>query len=318
MYLVTGCAGFIGMSVVYQLLKKNKKVIGVDNMNKFYNEGFKKKRLLILKKNKNFKFFNVDISNKKKIQNIFKKNKPKVVIHLAAQAGVRNSIQFPDLYLKSNLVGFFNILESVRLIKPKIFLFASSSSVYGYSKGKSFKESDNTDKCLSFYGATKKSNEIMAHSYFHQFNLSIIGLRFFTVYGPWNRPDMAAYTFAKNIKNSKKINVFAKGNLRRDFTFINDVVASIDKLIIKSLKKNKPFFEIFNIGNNNPIKVNRFIQIMEKNLDKKSKKIFKKRPKTDLVFTNSNSNKLIKFTRYKPHTNINSGLKLFFNWFNKI
>ena len=318
MYLVTGCAGFIGMSVVYQLLKKNKKVIGVDNMNKFYNEGFKKKRLLILKKNKNFKFFNVDISNKKKIQNIFKKNKPKVVIHLAAQAGVRNSIQFPDLYLKSNLVGFFNILESVRLIKPKIFLFASSSSVYGYSKGKSFKESDNTDKCLSFYGATKKSNEIMAHSYFHQFNLSIIGLRFFTVYGPWNRPDMAAYTFAKNIKNSKKIKVFAKGNLRRDFTFINDVVASIDKLIIKSLKKNKPFFEIFNIGNNNPIKVNRFIQIMEKNLDKKSKKIFKKRPKTDLVFTNSNSNKLIKFIRYKPYTNINSGLKLFFNWFNKI
>ena len=318
MYLVTGCAGFIGMSVVYQLLKKNKKVIGVDNMNKFYNEGFKKKRLLILKKNKNFKFFNVDISNKKKIQNIFKKNKPKVVIHLAAQAGVRNSIQFPDLYLKSNLVGFFNILESVRLIKPKIFLFASSSSVYGYSKGKSFKESDNTDKCLSFYGATKKSNEIMAHSYFHQFNLSIIGLRFFTVYGPWNRPDMAAYTFAKNIKNSKKIKVFAKGNLRRDFTFINDVVASIDKLIIKSLKKNKPFFEIFNIGNNNPIKVNRFIQIMEKNLDKKSKKIFKKRPKTDLVFTNSNSNKLIKFIRYKPHTNINSGIKLLFNWFNKI
>mgnify|MGYP001374837202 CR=1 FL=1 len=318
MYLVTGCAGFIGMSVVYQLLKKNKKVIGVDNMNKFYNEGFKKKRLLILKKNKNFKFFNVDISNKKKIQNIFKKNKPKVVIHLAAQAGVRNSIQFPDLYLKSNLVGFFNILESVRLIKPKIFLFASSSSVYGYSKGKSFKESDNTDKCLSFYGATKKSNEIMAHSYFHQFNLSIIGLRFFTVYGPWNRPDMAAYTFAKNIKNSKKINVFAKGNLRRDFTFINDVVASIDKLIIKSLKKNKPFFKIFNIGNNNPIQVKRFIQIMEKNLDKKSKKIFKKRPKTDLVFTNSNSNKLIKFIRYKPYTNINSGLKLFFNWFNKI
>ncbi len=318
MYLVTGCAGFIGMSVVYQLLKKNKKVIGVDNMNKFYNEGFKKKRLLILQKNKNFKFFNVDISNKKKIQNIFKKNKPKVVIHLAAQAGVRNSIQFPDLYLKSNLVGFFNILESVRLIKPKIFLFASSSSVYGYSKGKSFKESDNTDKCLSFYGATKKSNEIMAHSYFHQFNLSIIGLRFFTVYGPWNRPDMAAYTFAKNIKNSKKINVFAKGNLRRDFTFINDVVTSIDKLIIKSLKKNKPFFEIFNIGNNNPIQVKRFIQIMEKNLDKKSKKIFKKRPKTDLVFTNSNSNKLIKFIRYKPHTNINSGLKLFFNWFNKI
>lgn len=318
MYLVTGCAGFIGMSVVHQLLKKNKKVIGIDNMNKFYNEGFKKKRLLILKKNKNFKFFNVDISNKKKIQNIFKKNKPKVVIHLAAQAGVRNSIQFPDLYLKSNLVGFFNILESVRLIKPKIFLFASSSSVYGYSKGKSFKESDNTDKCLSFYGATKKSNEIMAHSYFHQFNLSIIGLRFFTVYGPWNRPDMAAYTFAKNIKNSKKINVFAKGNLRRDFTFINDVVASIDKLIIKSLKKNKPFFEIFNIGNNNPIKVNRFIQIMEKNLDKKSKKIFKKKPKTDLVFTNSNSNKLIKFIRYKPYTNINSGLKLFFNWFNKI
>ena len=213
MYLVTGCAGFIGMSVVYQLLKKKKKVIGVDNMNKIYNEGFKKKRLLILKKNKNFKFFNVDISNKKKIQNIFKKNKPKVVIHLAAQAGVRNSIQFPDLYLKSNLVGFFNILESVRLIKPKIFLFASSSSVYGYSKGKSFKESDNTDKCLSFYGATKKSNEIMAHSYFHQFNLSIIGLRFFTVYGPWNRPEYGAYTFAKILKTQKRLKFLQKGIL---------------------------------------------------------------------------------------------------------
>lgn len=316
-YLVTGCAGFIGMSLAHKLLKKNKKVIGLDNMNQFYNEGFKKKRLSILKKEKNFQFFNVDISNKKKIKNIFKKNKPKVVIHLAAQAGVRNSIQFPDLYLKSNLVGFFNILESIRETKPKIFLFASSSSVYGYSKGKSFKEKDNTDKCLSFYGATKKSNEIMAHSYFHQFNLSIIGLRFFTVYGPWNRPDMAAYSFAKNIKNSKKINVYGKGNLRRDFTYIDDVIESIDKLIFKSLKIKKPFFEIFNIGNNRPIKVNRFINIMEKNLNKKSKKIYKEKPKTDLIFTNSNSNKLIKFIQFKPQTTIENGLKLFFNWFNK-
>lgn len=317
MYLVTGCAGFIGMSLSHQLLKKNKKVVGLDNLNKFYNEGLKKKRLSILKKNKNFKFFNVDISNKKKILKIFKKNKPKVVIHLAAQAGVRNSIQFPDLYLKSNLVGFYNILESIKLTKPKIFLFASSSSVYGYGKGKSFKESDNTDKCLSFYGATKKSNEIMAHSYFHQYNLSIIGLRFFTVYGPWNRPDMATYIFAKNIKNSNKINVYEKGNLRRDFTYIDDVVSSIDKLILKSLKIKKPFFEIFNIGSNSPVKVSKFIKIMEKKLNRKSKKIFKKKPKTDLIFTNSNSNKLIKFIRFKPTTSIENGLKLFFNWFNK-
>ena len=317
MYLITGCAGFIGMNLTNKLLKKNKKVVGLDNLNKFYNEGFKKKRLSILKKNKNFKFFNVDISNKKKIINIFKNNKPKIVIHLAAQAGVRNSINLPDLYVKSNLVGFFNILEAIKITRPKIFLFASSSSVYGSSKGKSFKESDNTDNCLSFYGATKKSNEIMAHSYFHQYNLSIIGLRFFTVYGPWNRPDMAAYIFAKNIKNLKKISVYEKGNLKRDFTYIDDVVTSIDKLVSKSLKVKKPIFQIFNIGNNSPVKVNKFIKIMENKLNRKSKKIYKKKPKTDLVSTNSNSSKLIKFISFKPQTSIENGLNLFFNWFNK-
>jgi len=315
MYLITGCAGFIGMHLAKKILENNNSVIGIDNLNNHYDEGFKKKRLNVLKKFKKFKFIKADISEKKKILKIFSINKPKIVIHLAAQAGVRYSLINPDIYLKSNLIGFFNILEACKKIKTKALIFASSSSVYGSSKKKVFTEKDNTDKSQSFYAATKKSNEVMAYSYHHLYGLNMIGLRFFTVYGPWNRPDMATFKFMNRITKKQKIDIYADGRLKRDFTYIDDIITSIEKLIKKSSHKKNNFFEIFNIGNNKPIKVLSFVKKLEKISGKKAKKNFTKKPKTELKMTNSNSQKLYKYIKFKPHTSIDKGLKNFYTWF---
>jgi len=269
----------------------------------------------VLKKFKKFKFIKADISKKKKIIRIFSLKKPKIVIHLAAQAGVRYSLINPDIYLKSNLIGFFNILEACKKIKTKALIFASSSSVYGSSKNKVFAEKDNTDKSQSFYAATKKSNEVMAYSYHHLYGLNMIGLRFFTVYGPWNRPDMATFKFMNRISRKQKIDIYADGKLKRDFTFIDDIITSIDKLIKKSLNKKNNFFEIFNIGNNKPIRVSSFVKKLEKISGKKAKKNFMKKPKTELAMTNSNSQKLYEYIKFKPHTSVEKGLKKFHAWF---
>ena len=228
--LVTGCAGFIGFSVSRYLLQKGYKIYGVDNLNNYYSVKIKKYRIQQLYKNKNFSFYKFDISDKKKILHLFKKIKIDKILHLAAQAGVRYSLERPQDYIKSNLNGFFNILQSCKDFKISKFVYASSSSVYGKTDKIPFKENQNTNDPEQLYAATKKSNEVIAQSYSNLFNLDITGLRYFTVYGPWGRPDMAIFSFVKNAIEKKKINIFNRGNHYRDFTFIDDVVKITSKI----------------------------------------------------------------------------------------
>ena len=269
--LVTGCAGFIGFNLVEKLCRnKEFKVFGIDNINSYYDVDLKKNRLLILKKKKNFKFFKLDITNNNKIQLNFDKYKYDIVFHLAAQAGVRFSITNPEEYISSNLVGFFNIINSSTKNNVKHFIFASSSSVYGDNISYPLKEEDVTDSPLSLYAATKKSNELVAHSYSNIHKLSCTGLRFFTVYGPFGRPDMALFKFTKKTIENKKIDLYNKGNHTRDFTYIDDVVSSLIKLIKKPSTKKIPY-QVFNISNNNPIKLKKYLSVIFLFLNKKTK-----------------------------------------------
>ena len=312
--LVTGAAGFIGYHLTKKILNKNREVIGIDNINSYYDISLKKDRINNLKKNKKFSFYKVDLSSYKKLNNIVKKNKIKIIIHLAAQAGVRYSIKNPRTYFKSNLEGFFNILEVSRHNKIKHLIYASTSSVYGDSKKFPLNESDRTDQPLSFYAATKKSNEVMAHSYSYIYQLPSTGVRFFTVYGPFGRPDMALFKFTKNIIKNHPIELFNNGNHLRDFTYVDDIVNGIYSLINKQSKKNIPY-EIFNIGNGTPKKLLDYLKYIEKNLKKTSKT--KKLPLQagDIVKTHSNINKLKKYTGYKPKTNIEIGITRFIEWY---
>ncbi len=312
--LITGSAGFIGYHLTKKILNKKTEVIGIDNINNYYDIKLKKNRINDLKKNKKFSFFKIDLSEYKKINNIVKNKKIKIIIHLAAQAGVRHSIKNPRSYFKSNLEGFFNILEISRHNNIKHLIYASTSSVYGESKKFPLSEIDVTDKPISFYAATKKSNEIMAYSYSHIYKLPSTGVRFFTVYGPFGRPDMSLFKFTKNILNNKPIELFNKGNHLRDFTYVDDVVDGIYSLIKKQSKKNIPY-EIFNIGNGKPRKLLDYLKYIEKNLNKVSK--VKKKPLQagDIIKTHSNVNKLKKYTGYKPKTNINTGVSKFIEWY---
>ena len=312
--LVTGAAGFIGYHLIARTLSKNKKVIGIDNINSYYDISLKKVRINNLKKNKKFSFYKVDLSNYKKLNNIIKKNKIKIIIHLAAQAGVRYSIKNPRTYFKSNLEGFFNILEVSRHNKIKHLIYASTSSVYGDSKKFPLNENHRTDQPLSFYAATKKSNEVMAHSYSYIYKLPCTGVRFFTVYGPFGRPDMALFKFTKNIINNHPVELFNNGNHLRDFTYVDDIVDGIHSLINRQSKKTIPY-EIFNIGNGTPKKLLDYLKHIEKNLNKISKT--KKLPLQvgDVVKTHSNINKLKKYTGYKPKTNIKNGISRFIEWY---
>ena len=265
--IVTGCAGFIGMHLCQKLLTKHE-VIGIDNLNDYYDVNLKKKRLSILKKKKNFKFHKIDINDYGKLRLIFNQNKPIIVVHLAGEVGVRYSLKEPRKYINSNIIGFFNILENCKNIKVKKLFYASSSSVYGNTNEK-FREQANTDKPLSVYAATKKSAELLAYSYSHLFNLSTIGLRFFTVYGPYGRPDMAIFNFTSKIYKRKLINVYGKGNLERDFTYIEDVINHINNLIPKKFNGHN----IFNIGNTKPIKVKKLISLLEQAIGIKAKTV---------------------------------------------
>ena len=312
--LVTGAAGFIGYHLIEKILNKNKKVIGIDNINTYYDINLKKDRVKNLKKNKKFSFYKVDLSNYKKINNIVKKNNIKILIHLAAQAGVRYSITNPRSYFNSNLEGFFNILEVSRDNKIKHLIYASTSSVYGDSKKFPLNENDRTDKPLSFYAATKKSNEVMAHSYSYIYKLPCTGVRFFTVYGPFGRPDMALFKFTKNIINNHTIELFNNGNHFRDFTYVDDIVDGIYLLINKKSKKTIPY-EIFNIGNGTPKKLIDYLKHIEKNLKKISKTKRLPLQVGDVVKTHSNINKLKKYTGYKPKTNIKIGIEKFIEWY---
>jgi UDP-glucuronate 4-epimerase len=317
-YLVTGAAGFIGMHVSLKLVKNKDQVLGIDNLNKYYSQKLKLDRLKQLKKSKNFNFKKIDISNFKDLSKIFKVFKPDYVINLAAQAGVRYSILNPFEYTKSNLVGFSNLLECCKKFKIKHLIFASSSSVYGGNKDYPFKEKHNVDQPISFYAASKKSNELMAHAYSHLFKIPVTGLRFFTVYGPWGRPDMFLYLLTKAIINNKSINIFNKGKMFRDFTYIDDIVNAIIKVSKKkpTLKgKSLAPYKIFNIGNNKPIALEKFINLTEKTLNKKAKKKYIGMQKGDVEYTHGSIDALNKWIKFKPSTSVEKGIKNFVKWY---
>ena len=314
--LITGCAGFIGFHLSKKLLDLNFIIHGIDNLNTYYDINLKKNRLSILKKYKKFNFKKIDISNFKVLESNFKLNKYDIVVNLAAQAGVRFSIDNPRSYLNSNIIGFFNILELSKNYKIKHLLFASTSSVYGDNKSFPLKEEFNTDKPLNFYAASKKSNEVMAYSYSNIHKIKITGLRFFTVYGEFGRPDMALFKFTNSILNAKSLKLFNKGNHIRDFTYIDDVTESIVKLI-KKPSNNKIPFQIFNIGSNNPKKLKEFLRIIEQILKKKSKQILLPLQKGDIHKTHADNNKLYKKINFLPKTTINNGIKKFINWYRK-
>ncbi len=334
--LVTGSAGFIGFHTTLSLLKKGKKVIGIDNLNTYYDRKLKISRNKFLtnfvKRNnlkKIYKFYKIDILDNKKLEKIFRKYNFKKVVHLAAQAGVRYSLINPNIYIKSNLLGFGNILENSKKYKVKHLIYASSSSVYGERDKKPFSEKDSVDHPIQLYASTKRSNELMAHAYSHLFNLPTTGIRFFTVYGPWGRPDMALFKFTSNIIKNKTIKVFNFGNHTRDFTFIDDAIFGINKCInnIPSKKRkiklnrnpsesNAPF-RIINIGNGRPTKLKTYIHLIEKNLGKKAKKFFIKKQKGDLKDTWADVRQANKILKYKNKILPQEGIKEFINWYKK-
>lgn len=313
MIVITGCAGFIGFHLTKNLLEKNKKVIGIDIIDKYYDPKKKRDRLKILKKYKNFKFIKIDLNKYDVIFSKLKNYKIQLIIHLAAQPGVRISIKNPHNTLKQNLVPFINILEIARIKKVKKFLFASSSSIYGDTKTYPFVEKDTQNVPVSVYGATKLSNEIIASSYSKNFNMKTIALRFFTVYGPYGRPDMAYYSFLDDLKKNKKIKVFNKGNMLRDFTYVDDVVTGITSLINFNMKKNH---DVINIGKGKPDQLMELIKLIEVNYKKKFKIEYTKNiPNGDIKKTFSNVNKAKKLIKWKPKVNLDEGIKRFVNWY---
>lgn len=315
--LVTGCAGFIGFHLTQRLLKQNIKVLGIDNINSYYDKSLKLNRLKILKKNKkNFKFLKLDITKKKKLFDKLKKYKIKLVINLAAQAGVRYSIKFPDEYIKNNINGFYNILEFVKEKKIKKLLFASSSSVYGNIKIKKFSEILLTENQISLYAVSKKINELMAKFYSNTYGVSALGMRFFTVYGPFGRPDMSIYKFTKAILEKKYIYLNNYGNHSRDFTYVDDCVECIYKLI-EFIKKKNNFFNIVNVAGGRKVKITKVVKQIEKNFRLKAKIKYKPLQFGDIPETLANTKNLKKLINFVPKTKIEDGIKNFCNWYKK-
>ncbi len=328
-YLVTGCAGFIGYFLCLKLLKQNKKVIGLDSLNNYYDIKIKKQRVSILKKKK-LLFIKNNLLNINTIKKIIKKNKINIIIHLAAQAGVRHSLTNPLDYVKNNIEATTCLLESCKDFKIKHFLFSSSSSVYGASQFKKSKENYSTDFPIQFYAATKKSNELMLHSYSHQLKMPVTIMRFFTVYGPFGRPDMALFKFTKNTYANKSIDVFNNGNHSRDFTYIDDNILSIIKLInippkkieipgsnIKNYKYSNAKFRIVNIACGKKIKLTKYINLIENFTGKKTKKNFLDLQVGDVQEISANINFLNRLIGKIPKINVEIGVMRFINWFKK-
>ena len=325
--LVTGVAGFIGFHLTNSLLNLGHDIFGVDNLNDYYDPSIKTKRLELINSHfnrENFKFSEIDISNRDSINDLFLNEDFSVVIHLAAQAGVRYSIENPNAYVDSNLLGFMNILEGCRSSNVGHFIYASSSSVYGLNKSIPFNIKDRVDHPISLYAATKKSNELLAHSYSHLYSLPTTGLRFFTVYGPYGRPDMAYYKFTKAIINNEEIEVYNHGDLERDFTYINDIVAGIIKAIKfnssskeNSLSNTNAPYRIFNLGNNKPIKLKKFIEAIEKACNKKARISYLPMQPGDVKVTYADIEDSINEIGFKPSIDIDEGMKLFVNWYIK-
>jgi len=314
--LITGAAGFIGYHLSEKLLNNNYQITGIDNINDYYDPSLKIARLNNLKKFSNFKFHKIDFININDLEYLFKNNQFDQVIHLGAQAGVRYSITNPQFYINTNISGFLNILENCKKHNVENIIYASSSSIYGINK-QPLAENDKTEKQISMYGVSKKTNELMAHAYSNLYGLKTIGLRFFTVYGPWGRPDMALYIFTKAIIENKEIELFNKGIHSRSFTYITDIIEPIYRLINiietnQGLLKNN---EILNIGGAEPIKLFHFVEIIERHLNKKADVILKPIQKGDVKKTNANINKLEKITGYKPLIGIEEGINKFIDWY---
>jgi len=326
--LVTGCAGFIGMHTCKLLIENQHEIVGIDNLNNYYSIELKKDRLNNLSSYKNFTFIESDISDFLSLEKIFKNENISMVINLAAQAGVRYSIENPNAYINSNVQGFMNILEACRNQSIKHLVYASSSSVYGGNTNLPFSEDQNVDHPVSIYAATKKSNELMAHSYSHLFNLPTTGLRFFTVYGPWGRPDMALFLFTKAIIENKTIDVYNHGNMVRDFTYIDDIVNGIVSVLFKPAEPSSNYdsknpnpsissspYRIFNIGNNRPVQLLDYISAIENVVGIESKKNFLPIQPGDVIETSATTNKLYQWVNFHPETSIEFGIEKFVNWY---
>jgi UDP-glucuronate 4-epimerase len=326
--LVTGVAGFIGSALTLRLLERGDTVCGIDNMNDYYDVQLKEARLQRTKNHRHFEFHKLDIIDRVAMAELFQKQKFDAVMHLAAQAGVRYSITNPQSYIDSNLVGFGNILEGCRHSEVKHLVFASSSSVYGANTKLPFSEHDNVDHPVSLYAATKKANELMAHSYAHLYGLPCTGLRFFTVYGPWGRPDMALFKFTKGILGGDPIPVFNHGKMIRDFTYIDDIVEGVIRVIDRPASPNPDWsgktpdsatsyarYRIYNIGNNQPVELMRYIEVLEKCLGKKA--IFQMLPMQDgdVPATSANIEDLENDVGFKPRTSVEQGVARFVEWY---
>ena len=336
--LVTGTAGFIGSHLAEKLVARGDEVVGLDNINDYYDQNVKYGRLqrsgiieklengssipygklLTSNKNSNYKFIKLDLEDKEEMLKLFENEKFDAVCNLAAQAGVRYSLTNPDAYMSSNIIGFMNILECCRHNNVKNLSYASSSSVYGSNKKLPFSTSDNVDHPISLYAASKKSNELMAHTYSHLFGISTTGLRFFTVYGPWGRPDMALFLFTKAALEGKPIDVFNNGDMLRDFTYIDDIVEGVIRVIDNPQKSSNPDippYKVYNIGNNNPVKLMDFIEAIENRLGKKIEKNFLPLQAGDVPATYADVTDLVKDLGYKPQTPVQEGVDKFIDWY---
>jgi UDP-glucuronate 4-epimerase len=320
--LVTGVAGFIGFHVANRLLHEGIRVIGIDNLNDYYDVSLKEARLAQLAPNSKFTFIKLDVADRAAVEDLYAKQDFGPVVHLAAQAGVRYSITNPHAYVASNLVGFVNLIESSRQKKTPHFVYASSSSIYGANKDAPFSENDNVDHPISLYAATKKSNELIAHSYAHLYNIPTTGLRFFTVYGPWGRPDMAMHKFVGAIIAGEPIDVYNGGDLRRDFTYIDDIAEAVFRTIGKvpeplddPMKWSKARYKVFNIGNNHPVELLRLIEILEQAIGKKAILNMMPMQQGDVFETYANIDSLSGVIGYRPTTSIETGAGRFVAWY---
>lgn len=323
--LVTGCAGFIGFHLCRELLVRGLKVVGVDNLNSYYDIDLKKSRLQILKREGNFSYYQLNIQDCQSLNEIFSSYKISHVVNLAAQAGVRYSMQQPQMYIDSNISGFLNILESCRDSKIQHLIYASSSSVYGLNPKVPFSTNDRVEHPISLYAATKKANELMAHSYSYMYKIPTTGLRLFTVYGPWGRPDMAYFLFADKIVKGQPIQVFNQGKMKRDFTYIDDIIECIYRLIDSPPKATRNWegepsnsfapYKIYNIGNSKPVELLYFIEILEKSLDKKAIKDMLPMQLGDMIETFADNDDFTADFDFKPSTSIEKGIERFAKWF---
>ena len=328
MILVTGAAGFIGFHLCQRLLSQGHEVIGLDNLNDYYSVDLKQSRLAQLTPLSNFRFYTMDLADQAAIEDLFSKHRLTTVIHLAAQAGVRYSLQNPQSYISSNLVGFFHVIEAARAKQVAHFVFASTSSVYGSNTKMPFSTSDNTDHPVSLYAATKKSNEAIAHSYAYMHGLPVTGLRFFTVYGPWGRPDMAYFLFADAIAKGQPLTLFDQGLLRRDFTYIDDIVEGIVRIAQQPPSANQDYdrshpdpatssapYRVLNIGNHTPVPVKDLVALLEEALGKKANIIHAPMQNGDVEATFADVDPLTLLTGFKPQTPLEVGIRNFVSWY---